>query len=281
MSGPSLRGLFYKAAKTAFAAADLLHPVPPGPRILIYHQFDAGLGREMEVSTRAFSAHLDWYQTHGDIVSLEEALTRRTEPDAHRLFVLTLDDGYHDQFARAFPLLLARKLPFTLYLTTDPVEGREALTPGGRAEPLTWDRVNQMLDSGLMTLGAHTHTHQDLRGLTREETADELDRSNRLIEQRTGVAPRHFAYPKGIWVSQAEPLVRSRYETAVLGAGEPIIAETDIHRLTRVPVQRSDGVWLLKRKAKRGLRLEEHLRRRLRGYEAPADGLGPMAATSW
>ena len=32
----------------------------PGPRILIYHQVDAGLGRQMEVTKDAFIAQLDW-----------------------------------------------------------------------------------------------------------------------------------------------------------------------------------------------------------------------------
>jgi peptidoglycan/xylan/chitin deacetylase (PgdA/CDA1 family) len=209
---------------------------------------------------------------------LDTALKRRGEPDAHQLYVITVDDGYQDLYTKAFPILRQRRLPFTLYLATQPAETGQPLTPGGKAVPISWDQVNEMLQTGLMTLGAHTHTHPDLQKLTGDQVAEELDRSNELIESRTGISPRHFAYPKGIWAAGAEPMIRARYETAVLGAGEPIDVDTDLHRLPRVPIQRSDGVWFFKRKMKRGLRLEEGVRRRLRGYAPP--GSRPAAATS-
>jgi peptidoglycan/xylan/chitin deacetylase (PgdA/CDA1 family) len=194
-------------------------------------------------------------------------VTLRSDAEANRLFVLTFDDGYRDLYTTAFPILAERGLPFTLYLTTHPVETGDPLTDSDQAAPLTWDQVNEMLESGLMTLGAHTHRHVDLREYGPTRIAAELDRSNQLIEKRTGVHPRHFAYPWGYWSEDAEPLVRVRYDTATLGAGPPITEDTDLHRLHRIPVQRSDGMTFFRRKLDTGMQLEEKVRRRLRGYE--------------
>lgn len=258
-----------KASKVAFAAADPFFGSFGGPRILIYHQIEAGLGRQMEVTKKAFVAQLDWLDTHGTVVSLDDAVAARGSEHAERRFVLTFDDGYDDFFRHGYPELVARGMPFVLYLTTHPAESGEALLPGGGAEPVTWDQVATMLESGLMTLGAHTHTHLDLRTASADQVEDELGRSDDLIRLRTGVVARHFAYPWGYWSEAADGSVRKRYATATLGTGPPINASTDPLLLNRVAVQLSDGVFFFTRKMRTGLRLEDVVRRRLVGYGGP------------
>ena len=142
--------------KAVAAAVDPLFGPLPGPRILIYHQVGGNSGREMEVSTRTFGKQLDWMQTNGEIVDLETAIGRRGEPDAAKLFVLTFDDGFEDVYHNAFPLMKERGIPFTLYLTTRPIETGEPLDPRyPDARPFTWDQVNEMAATDLATIGAH------------------------------------------------------------------------------------------------------------------------------
>jgi peptidoglycan/xylan/chitin deacetylase (PgdA/CDA1 family) len=253
------------AGKTVFAAADLVLPRLQGPRILIYHQVGTDLGREMEVTEASFIAHLDWLAKRGRIVDLETALAARHSHGADRLFVLTFDDGYRDLFDVAWRHLLERKLPFMLYLTTRPVETQQPLSHD-LAPPLNWDQIEEMLSSGLMTLGAHTHNHPDLRRLQSSEVESELETCNKIIERRTSLWPRHFAYPWGYWSKAADALTRTRYKTAALGG--PIEADPfgDDHLVSRLPVQRSDGLVFFQARMHNGLRLEERFRRRLRGY---------------
>ena len=255
------------AAKSAFAAADLFLGAWPGPRILIYHQIGAGSGRQMDVAPNVFRGHLDWLQSQGRIVGLGDALADADDPDSDRSFVLTFDDGYADFYENAFPLLRGRGLPFTLYLTTGHIETRQPLHQGD--VPLTWEMVREMLDSGLVTLGAHTHSHPDLRGLTTDRVEEEIERSNDLIELRTSQVPMHFAYPKGFWDRDAETVLRRHYSTAVLGAGRPIFSDTDPHRIPRVPIQQSDGHFFFRRKVARGMRMEERARKIIKGYLHP------------
>lgn len=264
-----MNAIVARTAKLLFAATDLTRGGWPGPRLLIYHQVGVDLGREMEIPTDVFIEQLDWMEQHGTIVSLDEALRERGSLHADRLFTLGFDDGYLDLFTTAFPIMAERGIPFTLYLTTDPVETRRPLTPGGQADPLDWDQINTMLGSGLVTLGAHTHRHVDLRGLHAAQIEDELDTSNRLIEENTSVTVRHFAYPKGYWDGDAERLVRARYHSAVLGGGPPVTESTDLLRLHRIPIQRSDGFFFFKRKLLTGMPAEEWVRRKLEGYVGP------------
>ncbi len=259
-----------KVLKTAAVAIDPVLGSLPGPRILIYHQVGVDYGREMEVSTASFMQQLDWIDRNGEVVDLATAIDRRGESNADKLFVLTFDDGFVDLHRNAYPLLKERGLPFTLYLTTNPIEAGEPLDARyGAALPLTWDQVNEMAGTGLMTVGAHTHTHPDLRSLSPAEIETELETSNRLIEDRTGIRPRHFTYPWGWWSGEADRLVRDRYTTATLGAGPGIVAETDTFLINRIPVQRSDSSFTIGSKLAHGAPLENRIRRRVVGYDGP------------
>jgi peptidoglycan/xylan/chitin deacetylase (PgdA/CDA1 family) len=128
-----------------------------------------------------------------------------------RLAVVTFDDGYRDTFTTAFPILSGHNIPFTLYVSTERIGS-------GDERFLDWDQIGIMLESGLLTIGSHTHTHADLRHLDEEEILDEIGEADNIIQRRLGIAPDHFAYPWGYWSEPADRIVRERYDSAALGA---------------------------------------------------------------
>jgi peptidoglycan/xylan/chitin deacetylase (PgdA/CDA1 family) len=223
----------------------------------------------MEVTTSDFERQLNWLVENRAVVTLDEALSRWHEAGSERLVVLTFDDGYRDTYSIAFPLLRDRDLPFTLYLATESIETGQALGPVPGAEPLDWDQVRIMSETGLMTVGAHTHRHVDMRTLSRDEAEDELGTSDRLIGERLGVTPAHFAYPWGFWSESADAGVSRRYRSATLAGISNHAEDFDPHRLRRFPVQLSDGFRWFESRLRGGFRLEEAIRRRRNRYVGP------------
>ncbi|REK19095.1 MAG: hypothetical protein DWQ40_07935 [Actinobacteria bacterium] len=264
-SGTLKAGLRH-ASKWVFAVADFPFTPRPGPRILIYHQIAAGMGRQMEVSREAFEYQLGWLLDNGSIVTLDEALERAGEPESHKLFVLTFDDGYRDVYEQAFPLLREAEVPFLVYVTTGPVEAGRGEDEEGRDAPLSWQQLTSMAGAGA-TIGSHTHTHPDLRRLSHSEIERELEESDALIMRNLGIKSEHFCYPYGYWSEAAHPLVADRYRTATLGGGPAVTAATDPHLIHRVPIQLSDTKLFFKRKMTSGMVLEEKVRRRISGYQ--------------
>ena len=101
---------------------------------------------------------------------------------------------------------------------------------------MSWDQLHEVTDSGLCTIGNHTHGH------ARPEVLDEseLDECTRLVKDRLGITTRHFTYPWGIPVPAMEAALRARFRSAstgLLGRNSP---DTDRMRLARVPVRSSD-----------------------------------------
>ncbi|MGA7097104.1 MAG: polysaccharide deacetylase family protein [Acidimicrobiia bacterium] len=261
--------LIRTAGKLIFATADRFLPNPTGPRILIYHQVDAGLGRQMEVTLADFERQMGWLAANRRVVDLDTALAEWTHPEANQLVVLTFDDGYHDIYSHAYPILTEHGLPFLVYLATESIETGSSLGPATGAEPLSWDHVGEMMRGGLVSVGAHTHSHRDLRHATRGEAEDEISTSNQLIRDRLGVVPDHFAYPWGYWSESADQVVRDRYRSAVLAGTPRPVAHPDPYLIHRYPVQLSDSFKFFRSRLEGGLRLEESLRRRISGYTGP------------
>lgn len=62
---------------------------------------------------------------------------------------------------------------------------------------MSWDELRHISGHPLVSLGAHTVHHFNLKRLSAEDALEEMTRSAEVIANETGVAPAHFAYPYG------------------------------------------------------------------------------------
>lgn len=62
---------------------------------------------------------------------------------------------------------------------------------------MNWDEVRRLARHPLVTIGAHTVHHYNLKRLKREQALREMKDSVAAIENETGTRPQHFAYPYG------------------------------------------------------------------------------------
>lgn len=84
------------------------------------------------------------------------------------------------------------------------------LPPNGFARP---KEVARTADSPWITIGAHTHTHQNLGACSIEVASREVDRGRALLERWTDQYVRWFAYPFGApsaWTPQIAQLVEKK-----------------------------------------------------------------------
>jgi peptidoglycan/xylan/chitin deacetylase (PgdA/CDA1 family) len=260
------KDLARKGLKGLSALTDRLGEPLEGPRILIYHQIGAGNGQEMDMRAADFEKQMRWLASTGQVRSLDSVLADLDSK--HPAYVITFDDGYADMFENGFPVLKELGLPFTLYLTTEPMETGRPLRQDGLSTPCTWNQVEDMIESGLVTIGAHTHTHADLRHMSEQEIEHEAVTSNEIIAQRTGAKPDHFTYPWGYWTEQADKVMKRYYRSATIGGCETTRFASP-YAIPRLPIQLSDGWTFFRSRLHGGFRLEDKIRRRVSGYEGP------------
>jgi peptidoglycan/xylan/chitin deacetylase (PgdA/CDA1 family) len=64
-------------------------------------------------------------------------------------------------------------------------------------DSLTWEEIIELDKNPLITIGAHTHAHPQLRWLEEEEARADILFSKRLLEKKLGHRVKHFAFPFG------------------------------------------------------------------------------------
>jgi peptidoglycan/xylan/chitin deacetylase (PgdA/CDA1 family) len=77
------------------------------------------------------------------------------------------------------------------------VEAVHAIRPGSPYQMLRESAIKAMLKSGLIDIGAHTHTHAILGQLSLEEQRREIEQSLDIVKELTGQPCKFFAYPNG------------------------------------------------------------------------------------
>ncbi|EMO65701.1 polysaccharide deacetylase [Leptospira kirschneri str. 200803703] len=106
--------------------------------------------------------------------------------------LLTFDDGSKTHWEVLVPLL--KKYGFTASIFIYP-----SIISSGKKYYMTWDQLNNALDSGVLDLGSHTLYHPKLPTMSRALIRKQLLESKQILETKTGRKVIDLAYPFGLF----------------------------------------------------------------------------------
>lgn len=179
-------------------------PEPVSPLcVLMYHNFvpDGQECNDWTTTESQFREDLQWLKENGYSFVLPSQLAAG-DPLPEKAVMLTFDDGYASNYEIAYPLLQEYDASAVIALITKRIVD-------GEAGFLTWDMCREMLQSGRVEFGSHTHDVHALvnQGVARSEGESQSDYEKRvipdlqtsidLIQQELGITPIFFAYPYG------------------------------------------------------------------------------------
>ncbi len=185
--------------------------------IFTYHRVTpriAGLPRPtFNVTPQRFRQQIAGLQRRGyTIRPLAEMLRLRRLglPLPARTVVLTFDDGFASVHSYAWPILRELQAPATVFLCTAFLDSEAPFpfdpwaaaycrqAPPESWRPLRFVECREMLASGLIDFGAHTHTHQDFR-LRPSAFADDLRANRQALREQFDLPEIGFAFPYGYY----------------------------------------------------------------------------------
>jgi peptidoglycan/xylan/chitin deacetylase (PgdA/CDA1 family) len=205
-------------------------------------------------SPQRFAEQINYLHSNGyRTVSLAEAVSGRGQsPVADKQVVITFDDGYHDFYRHAFPVLSQCGFSATVFLPTAYI-GESPVSFKGR-DCLTWTEVRELNHHGIR-FGSHTVTHPQLRDLSPSAIKDEISGSKKTIEEKLGSEVDSFAYPYAFPQTDTDfrnmlrdLLLQAGYRNGVCTIVGLARSKSDPFFMERLPVNSCDDDVLLQAK---------------------------------
>lgn len=179
-----------EAAEAANQVADIPYTVHGVP-VLMYHSIAVEEGNPIRMPVEQFDSEMKYIKDQGYTTLTMKELYSYFEnqvPVPEKSIVITLDDGYSDNYTAAFPVLKKYGLKATVFVVTSTID----VNPNC----LTSAQIKEMDKAGIQ-IESHTVTHRDLDSLSYSEQLAELKDSKAALEKLLGRTVDYVAYPTG------------------------------------------------------------------------------------
>ena len=204
------------AAKAGDAEAIYARPQIP---ILCYHQIrdwtarDSRGAKDYITPIATFKAHIKMLADSGYHSIQPDQLYAYLTTGAKlpsKPVMLTFDDTDLDQFTIARPTLAQYGYKGVYFVMTVSL---------GRPHYMTKDMVKQLSDEGNQ-IGSHTWDHHNVKKYQGKDWETQIDKPTKTLETITGKKIKYFAYPFGLWNTQAFPELKQRGFVAAFSLAE-------------------------------------------------------------
>ena len=167
-----------------------------GAAILMYHSVGEN-GAFFTVKPDDFKRQLLYLKANYSVILLSELIKKIKKGESVENYVcITFDDGYLDNFGRAFPLFKELDLPSTIFMPTGFID--KSMTGGGVSMRLMSEaNIKEMSESGFVEFMPHTDNHKILTEISEKEAIKEIESSYEKLQKLTGKEANILAYPKG------------------------------------------------------------------------------------
>lgn len=205
---------------------------PEGVLILEYHKVNNWSEDSYTVKPEDFAAQMDELRAQGyETISILDFLRakkgKQTLPE--KAVIVTLDDGYKDNYTDMLPIMESRGMKATVFMVTNDI---------GLPGYLTWDMLRDMQNRGI-EIGSHTANHLPLTEMSPADAREEVQLSKTLLEWNGIKTIFGLSYPNGKYKDfMPQMLKESEYLAAVTGDAGLNTFETNPYLLHRINIPR-------------------------------------------
>lgn len=210
--------------------------------VLMYHSIDErSKETKLSVSPASFRKQMKFlHERNYNVITLKELVDSMKEknPLPAKTVAITFDDGYENNYSRAFPIIKKYNIPVTIFVVINNI---------GKKGYLRWKQIKEMIESGLVSIGSHTLSHSYLPSISdKGQLYREIFASGRMLQRITGQENIFFSYPVGGFNEEIRTLVKEAgYSGACATNPGRHYPRDDIYALKRVRISRtSDNMFV-------------------------------------
>ena len=81
---------------------------------------------------------------------------------------------------------------------------------------ISWNKVNELKNNKLFTVGGHSHEHFPLTYYNQLECDKQLNKAFKLFKSKTGINLKHFSYPEGQKIDYNELIIKKLINRGII-----------------------------------------------------------------
>ncbi len=153
-------------------------------------------------------------------------------PKKQKKILLTIDDAFQSFYDVAWPFLKKNKIPFILFVSTEPV---------GNKGYMTWDQIKEIENENFGVIGHHSHSHEYLIDKSDQNFINDIETANQVFNEKIGYIPSLFSYPFGEYSEFMRKYISENFTLAFGQHSGVIDINKEKFQLPRFPINENYG----------------------------------------
>ena len=208
-------------------------PSEMGSISLMYHRFDETKYPSTNIQMDVFKKQINIVKNNNfDFYSPDEFDLNFKKIKKNKKFLITIDDAFSSFYENAWPFLKKEKIPFILFVSTEPV---------GKFGYMTWKQIKEVEKEKFAFIGNHSHSHEYLVNYNFNEFKKDIDKSINIFENKIGYNPIFFSYPFGEYNLEQKKYISKKFKYAFGQHSGVIDINKDEFELPRFPINEKYG----------------------------------------
>ena len=154
------------------------------------------------------------------------------KPKKEKKILITIDDGFKSFYTEAWPFLKKNKIPFILFVSTEPI---------GRKGYMNWDQLKEIDQSDFALIGHHSHTHEYLIEMSNSNFVKDIEIATKIFKDELGYVPEIFSYPFGEYSKYMRDYIAENFKIAFGQHSGVIDINKNKYELPRFPINEKYG----------------------------------------
>jgi len=200
---------------------------------IMYHRFDENKYPSTNIRMDVFREHVEL------IKNLEYKFILPNEfkkdfniPKKQKKILLTIDDAFLSFYDIAWPYLKENKIPFVLFVSTEPV---------GNKGYMTWSQIREVEKENFVAIGHHSHSHEYLIEKSNKDFISDIEKANSIFNEKIGYIPDLFSYPFGEYSEFMRNYISNNFAFAFGQHSGVIDVNKEKFQLPRFPINENYG----------------------------------------
>ncbi len=200
---------------------------------IMYHRFNENKYPSTNIKTDIFKQHIDIIKNSdfnfNDPNNFEEQFNIAK---SKKEILITIDDAFESFYNEAWPYLNENKIPFILFVSTEPV---------GKKGYMTWEQIKEVESKDFTYIGHHSHSHEYLIDGSKEDFILDIETANKIFLKELGYIPSLFSYPFGEYSKFMKNYISQNFKYAFGQHSGVIDLNKDEFELPRFPINEKYG----------------------------------------